>query len=153
MSSQKLFIINFQERIYKMKTYFFKKSSIIFILVCLFSISVLPQNKQSEPDGIWQGTLKVSAIQLRIVFKIKKTTEGQLTASMDSPDQGAKDIPVDKVTFKNDSLILEMPSLQGEYTGKLNSKGTTVEGTWTQRGREFPLNLKKVEKEGIIHRP
>ena len=135
-----------------MKTYLFKTSLIIFMLTGLFFTSILPQNKKSEAEGIWQGTLKVSSIQLRIIFKIKKTTDGQLTATMDSPDQKVRNFPTGKVLFAKDSLILEMPKAQIRYSGKINSKGTTVEGAWIQRGKIFPLNLKKVGNEKINNR-
>jgi len=122
------------------------------MLTGLFFTSILPQNKKSEAEGIWQGTLKVSSIQLRIIFKIKKTTDGQLTATMDSPDQKVRNFPTGKVLFAKDSLILEMPKAQIRYSGKINSKGTTVEGAWIQRGKIFPLNLKKVGNEKINNR-
>jgi hypothetical protein len=136
-----------------MKTYFFKTSLFISMLMVLLFTSILPQNKKSEAVGIWQGTLKVPTRQLRIVFKIKKTTEGQLTATMDSPDQKVKNFPVGKVIFANDSLILVLPRAQVRYAGKINSEGTVVEGVWQQRGKEVPLNLEKAGNETIINRP
>jgi len=135
-----------------MKTYFLKTSLFISMLTVLLFTSILPQNKKSEAEGIWQGTLKVPTRQLRIVFKIK-ITKGQLTATMDSPDQKVKNIPVGKVIFTNDSLILVLPRARVRYTGKINTEGTVVEGVWQQSGREVPLNLEKARNETIINRP
>jgi hypothetical protein len=50
-------------------------------------------------EGIWEGKLKVPGTELRIVFKISKNSDGTLTATLDSPDQGATDIPVEEVIF------------------------------------------------------
>ena len=47
--------------------------------------------------GFWQGTLDTGAIQLRVVFKIKAKPDGGLTGTLDSLDQGAKDIPLSDV--------------------------------------------------------
>ena len=33
------------------------------------------------------------------------------------------------------------------YRGKVNEAGDVAEGTWSQGGREFPLTLKKQDKE------
>ena len=126
-----------------MKTYFFKTSLFISMLTVLLFTSILPQNKKSEAEGVWQGTLKVPTTQLRIIFKIKKTTEGQLTATMDSPDQKVKNIPVGKVIFANDSLILVLPRARVRYAGKINSEGTVVEGVWRQRGKEYSFKSQK----------
>ena len=50
-------------------------------------------------DGIWEGKLKVPVAEFRIVFKISKNSDGTLTATMDSPDQGVADIPVEEGIF------------------------------------------------------
>lgn len=43
--------------------------------------------------GEWNGVLKVQGVQLRLVFHVQKTGTGY-AATMDSPDQNAKGIPV-----------------------------------------------------------
>src|SRR6516225_1976509 len=78
---------------------------------------------QTKPDaksveGTWQGTLKVGAVDLRLAFKIKKKADGSLTATLDSIDQGAKDIPVDEVTWKDPDLKIELKKIGGVFEGK-----------------------------------
>src|SRR5580693_6639639 len=53
--------------------------------------------KLSDIDGTWMGTLDTGAMKLRVVFHIVNTEDG-LTATMDSPDQGAKGLPTTSVT-------------------------------------------------------
>ena len=120
-------------------------------LVILIPSFLLPQEKGIE--GIWLGSLKVSGISLRIVFHITKAEDDSYKATMDSPDQGAKDIPVDKVTFVDNKVKIEMPNIQGVYDGTLSGEGTKLNGTWTQAGRVFPLDLEKTEKPVVINRP
>ena len=50
-------------------------------------------------------------IILVIVFKIFLKPDGSLVATLDSPDQGAKNIPVNKVTLEKEHLILVMRKL------------------------------------------
>ncbi len=102
--------------------------------------------------GIWMGTLKVSIVELRVVFKISENTDGSLIAKMDSPDQGAENIPVDKVTYENDNLHLELEAIQGSYDGKMTADGS-IEGTWQQRNLSFPLMLKRVVEAPKLNRP
>jgi len=117
-----------------------------------------PQQVPANPDGHnsitgeWNGVLKVQGIQLRLVFHITKNDTGY-SATMDSPDQGAKDIPMSKVTYENQVLTIDMAAAQIEYTGKPDSAGVVV-GTFTQAGQSLPLNLThKAVKTAELKRP
>jgi hypothetical protein len=98
--------------------------------------------------GQWNGVLKVQGTQLRIVFNVAKTDSG-FTSTMDSPDQGAKGIPMTKTTFENSTIKFELSDAHIEYQGQL--KETEIVGTFKQGGMEFPMNLsrKAIEKEKI----
>jgi len=99
--------------------------------------------------GEWYGALKVQGMQLRLVFHIAKNGT-VYSATMDSPDQGAKDIPMSKVTFENPVLTVEMAAAKIEYTGSLDNTGIVV-GNFKQAGQSFPLNLsrEKIEKPAV----
>ena len=62
---------------------------------------------------------------------------------MDSPDQGAKDIPVSNVLFREGEILLNVKSIGGVYKGILQNDNQNILGTWKQSGYEFPLNLQK----------
>ena len=105
-----------------------KRAVIIAALVTLlFSTIALPYNNEAI-EGIWQGTLKAGAIELRIVFKLSQGPEGILSATMDSPDQGAKDIPVDEVIFENGNLRLEIKVAMGVFEGEIRAKNIRLQG-------------------------
>ena len=61
---------------------------------------------QDEIVGSWIGTLTVPGAELRIVFHITEGEDGTLSATMDSPDQGATGITVSEVTFADGHLKL-----------------------------------------------
>ena len=90
--------------------------------------------------GQWNGALKVQGIQLRIVFHITKTESGY-SATMDSPDQQAKGIPVSSVTFNNSEIKLKVESLKIEYSGLY--KDEEIIGTFKQGLFQSPMNLSK----------
>jgi len=106
-----------------------------------------------EIIGDWNGALKVQGMQLRIVFHITKSDAGY-NATMDSPDQGAKEIPMSKVTFDKAILNIEWTTGNFKYTGTLNSI-KAIMGTVTQAGQTLPLNLfrEKIEKEKTFTEP
>ena len=89
--------------------------------------------------GTWNGMLKVSGMQIRLIFHVTKTDNGY-QATMDSPDQGAKGIPMTSATFENNELKLEMSAAKISYSGKLVS-ADSIEGTFSQAGMPIKLNL------------
>jgi hypothetical protein len=119
----------------------------LFLAVALLLYLTTNLSAQAPADlpGNWLGTLSVEQTKLRLLFKISKNPEGSFAASLDSLDQGANDIPVDDVTFKDNTLRLEIKLLKGAYEGTLDSTGDKVEGTWTQAGQSLPLTLERTK--------
>ncbi|MBN2198825.1 MAG: alpha/beta fold hydrolase [Candidatus Aminicenantes bacterium] len=107
----------------------------------------------SSVEGYWLGTLRISGIELRVAFNIKANPEGTLTAALDSIDQGARDIPTSSVVFADGKLTVEIAAVQGRYEGLLDAERKTINGTFTQAGTAFPLNLARQDKPLEIRRP
>jgi uncharacterized protein len=108
----------------------------------------------ASPDvvGTWEGTLAVTAgMQLQIVFQITEAPDGSLQATMDSPDQAARGIPVASITYGHGHLVLEVTAVGGRYEGHLEAPDR-LEGTWMQGGASFPLGLARVEEASTPHR-
>lgn len=101
--------------------------------------------------GDWNGALEVQGMQLRLVFHITEDGE-KLKATMDSPDQGANGIPVDKVTLDGNELTIEMPKMGIKYTSNLNEDGTEIDGTFNQGPMSLPLKMtrEKVAKKELV---
>jgi Dienelactone hydrolase and related enzymes len=92
--------------------------------------------------GTWLGSLKVQSQSLRIVFNI--TAEGgKLAATIDSPDQGAKGIPVSAIALEGSSVKIESKLIRAIYTGELDTNGSKIAGKWSQGGASLPLDLEK----------
>jgi uncharacterized protein len=115
----------------------------ILLTLALFACG-LPAMAQSNVEGSWQGSITVPGATLRIVFNISKAADGSLKATMDSPDQGAKGIPIDLVTFKDDKLHIEMKQIAGAYDGAYLKEKNRFDGNWVQGGMTFPLVLTPV---------
>jgi uncharacterized damage-inducible protein DinB len=98
-------------------------------------------------EGVWSGALNAGGTNLRLVLKVSKASDGTLTAKLDSPDQGATDLPVDSVTLQNTSLRFEMKQIGGLYEGTMNQDGSEIVGQWQQGGLSLPLTFKRQAPE------
>lgn len=101
--------------------------------------------------GDWNGDIEVQGMQLRLVFHITEDGEN-LKATMDSPDQGANGIPVQKIVLDGKKLTIEMPNLGLKYISILNDDGTEIEGTFNQGPMSLPLKMtrEKVAKKELV---
>lgn len=122
-----------------------------------FLLAALPSAAQvKEPDkglaGLWEGELKVGVVKLRLGFTVKKDKEGKLSATLDSPDQGAKGIPLGEVTFDKNKAFFDMPKLKAKYTATMDEGGKTLEGEFEQVGQKFQLKVKRVEVFSTVMR-
>jgi hypothetical protein len=115
------------------------------ILWFLLLSAVVAQAAPEATDitGNWKGTLAIDKATLRLVFRIGRTSEDRWVAKMDSIDQGAHDLPVDHVTFKDQTLRLQLDFLKGGFEGKVQPGGNRIEGKWSQAGKSYPLTLTK----------
>ncbi|MEQ9097863.1 MAG: alpha/beta fold hydrolase [Imperialibacter sp.] len=122
------------------------KSLVALLLMILIAVSTYGQ----DITGQWNGILKVQGIQLRVVFNINKVGDGY-RSTMDSPDQGARGIPVTTTSFENATLKLIVANAGIVYEGELGSDGVVV-GNFKQAGQSFAMNLSKdiVEKERVV---
>ncbi|MEM0577755.1 alpha/beta hydrolase family protein [Flavobacterium polysaccharolyticum] len=124
------------------------KTKILSIL--LFSIQFI---FAQEITGSWQGELDVQGMKLPLVFHIKKEGE-KLISTLDSPKQGATNIPVSTTSYSADQLTLELPALGISYSGKVTNE--SINGTFKQGGMELPLILSKIKGDELapkLNRP
>ncbi|MFO7675117.1 MAG: alpha/beta fold hydrolase [bacterium] len=105
---------------------------------------------RADPTGTWLGTLDAGAARLRVAFNIR-CEDGVLSATLDSPDQGARGIPVAGVEFKGGKLTLDVAVVGGNFEGRL--EGDRLSGRWRQGGGEFPLELTRVDSVPAAERP
>jgi uncharacterized protein len=99
--------------------------------------------------GDWNGVLSIQGMKLRVVFHVNKTDAG-LTATMDSPDQGAKGIAMTAASFDGNVLKLEHSAAQIVYTGTFDGSAL-IKGEFVQAGMKFPLDLSR--KEVAVEKP
>src|SRR3984885_5074881 len=94
--------------------------------------------------GNWQGTLQAGPQKIRIVFKIALEND-KLKATLYPVDQPSAPIAT-TITRDGSTVKMTVPSLSGNYEGKLSGDGNSIAGTWTQ-GAALPLNLARATPE------
>lgn len=112
-----------------------KKKRLMSLLLILIPLLTSAQDLR----GAWKGLLEVGPAKLNIVFHIHDDNN----VTMDSPDQGAMELPTKVVCMQEDSISVTLPRLGAQYAGKL--VGEKINGTFSQMGHSFPLILKRGE--------
>jgi uncharacterized protein len=132
-----------------------KKIFILSTLVCLLFVSQ-PVNSIDVDNklitGSWMGKISTGAINLRIIFNISVAGKDSLVATLDSPDQGAKNIKLGTVSYTGETLRIVAPMMMAEYNGTVKND-TLIEGTWKQGGATLPLNIVKLSNSFTLNRP
>jgi len=117
-----------------------KKTLLLLCLLCpFFGVSA-----QHTMDGVWTGKLNVGPQTLTLVLHVAHEASGNAVCLLDSPDQGAMNIPVKSDYCSADSISVSLEQLGLSYQGWL--KGDEIVGTFMQ-GMAFPLTLKRGEEK------
>lgn len=93
----------------------------------------------SALNGKWRGELSFGPQKLPLLFNFSVTDTGTQMASMDSPMQNAKDIPLDVIHSSSDSINIVCKMINASYSGKINNGQIT--GIFSQNGFNLPLIL------------
>ena len=72
------------------------------MILALMAVAAVTLKAQT---GAWTGKLKVSGVELALIFNI-----GEESATLDVPDQGAKDIPVEVSRDAVGGITLNVPA-------------------------------------------
>src|SRR5262245_7681483 len=67
--------------------------------------------------GTWEGTLDAGVAKLRVIIPIKAGSDRALVGSLDSPDQGVTDIPIDSISIQGTKVRLKVTKLMAEISG------------------------------------
>ena len=112
----------------------------IISAILLFSIALFSHAQ----TGTWSGKLDVQGTKISLVFHLDEENP-----TMDSPDQGAKGIPIEVTRTATGSITIKVPSIGATYEGLWLIK--QIAGTFKQMGASLPLTLTPGEEK--LNRP
>ncbi len=104
---------------------------------------------QSDPSqhekivGAWVGTLSAGA-DLRLIFHIE-SVDGELTGTLDSPDQGATGLVISRAAFDGTRVVVSLDSPSATYEGTYADD--RINGQWHQGGLSLELNLEPFDTD------
>lgn len=101
------------------------------------------QTVPPKPEGDWRGTLDAGVAKLDLILHVVRK-DGTLSATLDSPEQGATGLAVEAITLTGKSLRFEMQSLGASYEGVFNNDSSQIQGEFRQQGQKFPLTFKRI---------
>ncbi|MFC4665189.1 alpha/beta hydrolase [Falsiporphyromonas endometrii] len=132
-----------------------------FLFISLISSFCKPFTAQADTSTsemtskrkslIFSGRLYIGNQSLGIIVKMQRNRKKVWIGKMDSPDQGAYDIPLDTVMMDKSRLHFVSNELEISFDGTL--KGHVIEGVFKQSSSSFPLNLEMGEDGYKIKRP
>jgi len=129
-----------------------KRTALLIGLFLMAGVTLSGQRTLKDLEGEWLGKLKTPSVELQVIFRFTITAADSIKAVLDSPDQGAFDIPCGEVTFQEDTVFIDIPVVQGSYRGGFSSD-SLISGTFTQMGRKNDLTIKKGVKPVVHNRP
>lgn len=121
----------------------FRSLTSLCIFVSIACLTAAAQNKPTGLAGNWLGTLEIPGGKLRLVIKVAAAGDGY-TAKMDSPDQGAADLPVSSISLSGDKVSLAAPQFGITFEGGMNAANDEITGTFSQRGGSTPFTFKRI---------
>ena len=98
--------------------------------------------------GTWQGTLPVEQ-NPHVVVKLIKNADGSLRGAVSWFDQSGSGVPLTSVTLTGQQVKLDSTAAQVSFDGKLSDGGRSMEGTWLQMGKTFPLTLRLTDGDAV----
>jgi pimeloyl-ACP methyl ester carboxylesterase len=104
----------------------------------------------------WTGILNAGGQKIELRLHLVQNPDKTYSSNWDVPAQKAMGITSSKTQLENNQLSIEIKMIGASYTGKINTEGNAIEGSWGQSGMSFPLNMEPL-KEGqaatIIAKP
>jgi catechol 2,3-dioxygenase-like lactoylglutathione lyase family enzyme len=91
---------------------------------------------------VYEGVLDLGSAKLRLVLKLAPSGDG-LVGRLDSPDQGALNLPIDSITREGTTLQFEMKAIGAGFHGTFAHDGDEISGQWSQRGRTWSLVFRR----------
>lgn len=124
--------------------------SILLATALTFLAPIAPDREGDSPAvGHWLGVLKLGPTELPLVLHVEEGEDGLLSGVLDSPDQGAFGMRVDRVSLDGQTLTFEAEAIAARFEGTLDEEGETIAGTFTQAGRATPLSLSKTAEDDL----
>lgn len=117
------------------------KKKIVSVIATLL-LSSFPAIAAQDINGHYEGYITVMGQNLKILVDIN-SENGKVNAKMDIPQQGAKNLPLNNIEYKDPEIHLELPSPNGIaiLNGKVDKD--KISGDFQQNSFSGTFNIEK----------
>jgi CubicO group peptidase (beta-lactamase class C family) len=114
------------------------------LCIIIFVLLSLSQASAQSPDiaGRWQGAIELPGQKLDLTIELKRS-DGTWSGTIDIPAQGAKGLPLEKITIAMPKVAFAIGGVPGDPTFNGEASGDVIAGKFTQGGSSFPFSLKR----------
>jgi hypothetical protein len=132
--------------------YQMRLATLAMLLVPLLTLGALGQAAEGStaaesvnPLGVWRGELQRKSesrvAPLQIVLRVRKGTDGQLTATLDGLGRNLRNLVVENLILIEDVLSFQIMQVQGRFAGNFSPVGDSLRGRWSEGDESWPLIL------------
>jgi hypothetical protein len=122
------------------------KKTILFAVILLTGTYVVNGQVSKSIEGIWLGTLKIQATELRLGITISAADDGTYRGVLNSIDQGGVEVPLDETRLTGDTLEVKSAMLGLNMKGAVYPEKGTWETVFQQGTYVSPLTMKRVDR-------
>jgi hypothetical protein len=114
---------------------------LLSLIVLAISASGATPATSYDLAGKWDGTVDFGKFKFNLILRVARTNEGRLAVSIDIPEQGQKDVPINALLFNDPDVRIEIDSFGTAYNGKLSSDRNDITGEFEEGPGGRPINV------------
>ena len=111
--------------------------------------------QQAGPSlaGHWTGSVQLPTAELAFDVDLAQTGDAW-TGDISIPAQNARDLPLQRISVRGDSISFAIQGIPGDPTfrGVRAGDGASVSGAFTQGGQTFPFAMQRGERPAVAAR-
>jgi hypothetical protein len=127
--------------------------AVLYAAVSLLFCAGPPEPSEPDPSGHWDGAISILGMDLAFMIDVEKAADGSWSATMDIPDQGAWDLPLQDFRTEGDSVWFDLPSNLGTARFSGIASDSLITGRYTQSGYEGTFELRPGEAVEVVPPP
>ena len=96
-------------------------------------------------EGAWSATLEgtyQNGIKRSVILVLSNQPDGSSTGTVFNPGDGLE-VPIASIRQEESTITLDLRAVNGSYTGKVNTEGTEIVGTFIQGMAVLPLTFRR----------
>jgi len=121
-------------------------AALLTTMASALALGAITTASSSAATGDWEGKIDTGEGSLRVIVHLSQAVDGNLSGSLDSPDQGVTGTAIDSITYKEPDLHFAIQNYGSTFDGQMNHDHSEIAGVWKQRGRSLPLVFKRASK-------